>query len=120
MKCLPKCIKCCYNTEMVLTEEDIDRIERLGIDKYNFMVIKEGLPRLKNVEDHCIFLDVKNKRCSIYRYRPLGCRIYPIIYDVEQGFIVDEICPAKDSITQNEFRRKVLRLKELLHNITVP
>ncbi len=111
------CGKCCYDTEMPLTEEDIERIEKLGFKREEFVVEVDGIPRLRNVEGKCFFLDESN-RCRIYENRPIGCRIYPVVLDLESGrAMVDDICPKKDSISERDLREAEVILKELVRKI---
>jgi Fe-S-cluster containining protein len=35
----------------------------------------------KKKNGNCIFLDDKNKKCTIYKKRPLECKIYPFLLD---------------------------------------
>ncbi len=93
MRCLDiKCSKCCYETEMPLSEKDIKRIEKLGYSRDEFSLIKDGIRVLKNINGHCFFL--KNGKCFIYKYRPEGCRYYPVIYDVDKRkATVHDFCP---------------------------
>jgi Fe-S-cluster containining protein len=110
------CGKCCHNTEMPLTEEDIKRIESLGYDRRDFTVKIDGIYRLRNVNGKCFFLDEDN-RCKIYEYRPLGCRIYPIVLDLERGAVVDDLCPKKNEIREEDIRRVEPILRELVRRI---
>lgn len=87
------CSKCCYDTEMPLTEADIARIEKLGHKRADFSVLDdEMVPQLRNDSGHCVFL-VRGK-CSIYEVRPEGCRLYPLVWDRDSGKVVrDDFCP---------------------------
>ncbi|MDI9645112.1 MAG: YkgJ family cysteine cluster protein [Archaeoglobales archaeon] len=49
------CGKCCYSTEMPLTEEDIKRIESLGYSRKDFAIKIDGIFRLRNINGRCIF-----------------------------------------------------------------
>ncbi|MCD6370398.1 MAG: YkgJ family cysteine cluster protein [Thermoplasmata archaeon] len=105
------CSKCCYNTEMMLTENDVNRIISLGYQDFYYQ--KDGFIYLKNEDDKCIFLD-ENGRCKIYPHRPLGCKYYPHIYDYEN----DEILLDKDCPYRKEFSlESTEELKELVLTI---
>lgn len=112
MKCLKNgsyCGKCCIETEMPLTEEDLSRIESLGFSREEFSVSDGDILRLRNVKGKCYFLDERNT-CRIYEHRPEGCRLYPAIFDGE-NVIVDTICPRWKEVRINEkTRRKLLEL----------
>ncbi len=111
------CGRCCHQTEMPLTEEDIATIEGLGFKRENFVVVIDGIPRLRNVNGRCYFLDESN-RCRIYEYRPIGCRIYPIVLDVETGkAVVDDICPRRDSVSSRDLRKAEAILRKLVRKI---
>ncbi len=99
------CGKCCVGTEMPLTKEDIRRIARLGYRPDDFVVWRDGLPRLKNVDGRCVFLDPQEMRCTIYPYRPEGCRFYPIVYVVGVGVTVDPLCPKAATVPREEVVR---------------
>ncbi len=102
---------------MELTHRDIDRIAKLGFPVEYFAEYSDGFYRLKNVDGHCVFLDVERGRCKIYRYRPLGCRIYPVIYDFRDGFKKDDFCPAINTIDDREFKSRVNALKWVLRQL---
>ncbi|MDI9619421.1 MAG: YkgJ family cysteine cluster protein [Candidatus Nezhaarchaeota archaeon] len=93
------CGRCCYNTEMPLTLGDVNRIKRLGFSESHFIDKVGGLPRLRNVEGHCVFLNPHLNSCTIYPMRPEGCRLYPLLYDLECGKVtVDPLCPQSHTI----------------------
>jgi len=100
------CAKCCYNTEMPLTRDDIERIERLGYPREYFVQEdSEGIPRLRNVNGHCVFLDADTGRCRIYPYRPIGCRLYPLVYVPGEGVTIDPFCPMAHKIPKHVIER---------------
>jgi len=103
------CGKCCIETEMPLTEEDLSRIESLGFSREKFSVSDGDIFRLRNVGGKCYFLDERNT-CRIYEHRPEGCRLYPAVFDTEK-VIVDMICPRwKDVRVSEKARRRLLGL----------
>ncbi|NPD89923.1 MAG: YkgJ family cysteine cluster protein [Asgard group archaeon] len=86
-----ECYECCLDTEMTLSNFDVKKIEEGGYNRRDFLEEKEGFLILQNFEGHCYFL--KDKRCSIYKIRPQGCRFYPLIYDFEvDEILIDELC----------------------------
>ena len=95
------CGKCCYDTKMPLTRSGIERIKKLGFPEEYFVDRRGRIPRLKNVDGHCVFLDPESNACTIYPDRPEGCRLYPLVYDVESDrVVVDPLCPKANSIPQ--------------------
>jgi Fe-S-cluster containining protein len=117
------CSKCCYETEMPLTREDIERIERLGYRREELVVVgDDGIPRLRNIDGHCVFLDPRSGRCKIYPWRPLGCRLYPLVYDPCCGVTVDPECPLAHTIGRGVVEKLapyLLRLIEEIYGKTV-
>lgn len=87
------CTKCCYEAEMPLTEADIVRLEALGHRRQDFALLDdERVPQLRMTDGHCIFL--LGGRCSVHADRPVGCRLYPLVWDQFAGRVVrDEFCP---------------------------
>ncbi|RJS79168.1 YkgJ family cysteine cluster protein [Candidatus Bathyarchaeota archaeon] len=109
------CGKCCENTEMPLSEADIKRLERIGYPRRTFVRYdEEGYARLLNKDGYCVFFDKENKKCKVYKFRPLGCRLYPVIYSDEEGIVVDDICPMRDTVSKIEIERKGKLLIKLL------
>jgi len=97
------CAKCCYGTEMPLSRKDIERITSLGYEVHEFVRVEaDGIPRLKNINGHCVFLDEDTGRCKIYPWRPLGCKLYPLIYVDGIGPSFDEYCPLVKFLTNEE------------------
>jgi hypothetical protein len=86
------CSLCCQDTRMPLTKHDIGRLRDLGYESKDFVTLEGGEKRLRNVKGKCFFL--KDGRCKIYRNRPEGCRIYPLIYYTESKKAeIDPDCP---------------------------
>jgi Fe-S-cluster containining protein len=112
------CGICCTETEMLLCKKDIKRLEKRGFCQNQFVNFdKIGYAFLKNHEGYCIFYDLKNRKCSVYKDRPSGCRVYPVILDEETGIILDDICQSRNTITLEEKRikgKKVIRLLEII------
>jgi len=100
------CGLCCYGTEMILLPQDISELESLGYRREEFAVEKNGVYVLRNVDGHCIFLNPETNACTIYPHRPLGCRLYPLVYDVDRGVVtVDKLCPRWHEITRELITR---------------
>jgi Fe-S-cluster containining protein len=117
MRC-SHCGKCCEETEMLLSEADARRLEQNGYRRRYFTSVdRQGFCRLKNSNGYCVFYDRAKQRCKVYRYRPQGCRVYPVIYSQEDGVIVDDLCPMKDSVSRVELRQKGKRVLRLLERI---
>jgi len=118
VRCVPGCSKCCWDTEMVLLEEDVERIEGLGYPPSSFSYVdREGYLRLKNVDGHCVFLDPSTGRCRVYEHRPLGCRLYPVVYVEGGGVAVDPECPARHTVTDEELEEAARILPEIVERI---
>jgi len=94
---------------MVLTPSDIRRIEKLGYVLEKFAVkSKDGLYKLRNINGHCYFFNKKTTSCRIYDYRPIGCRIYPLILLLDIKVItVDSNCPARSTVTLEDVIEKL-------------
>lgn len=111
-RCL-RCGRCCLNTEMPLTQRDVDRLVKLGYRVEEFAELRKGLLRLRNVDGHCFFYDPSSRACRVYEHRPEGCRLYPFIYVEGVGVAVDPECTAAPTVTLRDVEEaapKVLRL----------
>jgi len=117
MRC-SRCGKCCEETEMLLSRADTRRLRELGYSLKEFAFRdKKGFTRLKNREDHCVFFNSNERKCKIYKNRPLGCRIFPVIFSEEEGIVVDDICPMKNTVYKRELNQKGKILVDLLQQI---
>jgi len=117
MHCM-RCGRCCTETEMLLSCIDIQRLEQLGYKVRAFAWFdKTGYARLRNKRRHCVFYNVAEHSCKVYPYRPEGCRLYPIIYDDENGIIVDCICSASWTVSTEELSEKSQQVLQLLKRI---
>jgi Fe-S-cluster containining protein len=103
---------------MLLSSTDIERLERKGYGRDFFVRFdSEGYATLRNYRGCCVFYDAEKKRCKVRALRPLGCRIYPVIYDEAKGIVVDSICPSQSSVTEKQKAKggkKVLKLLETI------
>lgn len=103
---------------MLLSEADIKCLINAGYKAKNFVFYdKNGYARLQNIGEYCVFYDFEKQLCKVYRYRPLGCRIYPVVYVEEKGVAVDDLCPSKHTVSIAELQRKGKILKRLLKKI---
>jgi Fe-S-cluster containining protein len=116
MRC-SNCGKCCEKTEMELSHKDIEKLEEAGHSRKEFTVLDDGVTRLKNVDGHCYFYDTADKKCRVYKRRPLGCHLYPIVYVTDKHAIVDTLCPMGHTVAKNELRTKELILNRLIKKI---
>ncbi len=99
-----KCYECCKDTEMQLSQDDIKRLEKLGYRREEFSIEVDGIRILKNVDGVCFFL--KNGRCTVYDTRPVGCRLYPVVYNVDTGrATVHDFCPLSQTISRKEVKK---------------
>ncbi len=75
---------------MELTSADIERITSLGHSDFYFDDNGERI--LRNINGHCFFL--KDGDCIIYKYKPKGCTLYPLIMSLPGRVpMMDEDCP---------------------------
>lgn len=111
-----KCIKCCIKTSMLLTENDINKIKNLGYKKEFFVKKIINTQKLKNKDGKCVFHN--GKICQIYENRPEGCKIYPLIFDVDlKSAVVDRECSYGDNF---KFSTKdVKKLYNILSHLNI-
>jgi len=112
------CGICCLETEMLLSTKDIERLIKKGYNIEFFARYDEdGYIMLRNRNGHCVFYDVKKRKCKIYDNRPLGCRLYPIIFDESKGVIVHKLCPLYRSWTKDEKKTAGTKVIKFLKKI---
>jgi Fe-S-cluster containining protein len=113
-----KCGLCCEETEMLLTEADVQLLEQAGYVRKDFMHYdSKNFAQLRNREGHCVFYDPNKHSCKVYKLRPLGCHLYPVIYGEGEGVITDDICAMRRTVSKTEIERKGKRLIRLLDAI---
>jgi uncharacterized protein len=79
---------------MILSYRDIETIQQKGYDYRFFVTEHDGWLQLKNNNGRCVFHD--GTCCTIYHQRPVGCTLYPVVYDKDNNCaILDEDCPQK-------------------------
>lgn len=117
MRC-SHCGKCCEETEMWLSKADIERLERAGHRREDFVRYDEqGFAQLRNRDGYCVFYDFSLRRCGAYSDRPLGCRVYPVVYSEDEGIMVHDLCPMKETLSSREMKQKSRQLLKLLRTI---
>ncbi len=103
---------------MELSTEDMRRLERLGYSRDEFSVSSDSTScRLKNIDGHCFFYGPSSRTCRVYPYRPIGCRIYPVVYIVGEGIGVDDLCPMSSSVSDFDLKQKGRILLDHLNKI---
>lgn len=113
------CGICCLKTEMPLFLEDLIRIQEFVTPdrSSSFYIEENGNKYLKNIDDHCYFFDITTKKCKIYDIRPLGCRFYPMVYDIDYNkCILDSDCPRRYRFytNQNKFKESCVKLTKIM------
>jgi hypothetical protein len=99
---------------MLLSNNDIQKIENIGYGKNYFSRSKKGWIKLKNKDGRCVFHN--GKICLIYENRPEGCVLYPLIFDkLKNSAIVDEECPYQDRFRFN--KKSINQLSMLVKKI---
>jgi uncharacterized protein len=88
------CLRCCTNTNMILTKQDIDIIRTLGYSPDFFVQEKNTWLQLKNTQGRCVFHN--GTICTIYDHRPKGCQLYPVVFQKnDRKAIHDNDCPMR-------------------------
>jgi hypothetical protein len=90
---------------MLLSYQDIENLTRLGYDRTFFVEERNGWLQLKNLQGLCVFQT--GGSCRIYKDRPKGCTLYPVVYDNDDHrAILDQECPQKHwfSLGKNKIR----------------
>ena len=101
------CCACCRDTAMTLTRADVDRLAGAGHRDF-FVEQRDGSRTLRNVSGACVFLG--EGRCTAYPVRPEGCRLYPLILDLDEDRVVrDSFCPYRQEFRFT--RRDKVRLR---------
>lgn len=109
-----KCFQCCVETNMVLTNHDIETIQKLGYDSEFFVTENNGWLQLKNTQGHCVFHD--GTGCIIYPHRPKGCTLYPIVFDKTKNCaILDNECPQRHCFFLSHIKEQ--NLKKLVYTL---
>jgi Fe-S-cluster containining protein len=111
------CGVCCKKTMMELSTEDIRKLESMGFRLENFTIMNDDVTQLRNVNGYCYFYSISDTKCKIYENRPVGCTTYPVVYLLNEGPIVDEICPMGHTISKQELITKGKILGKLLKKI---
>ena len=115
MRC-SHCGKCCEKTEMELSSSDIERLEETGYHREEFAITdNNSIIRLRNVDGWCYFYSRAEKRCGVYKKRPSGCYLYPVVYlEANDCVTVDKLCPMRQTISKQEMGKKGKILIKLL------
>lgn len=115
--------KCCKSTQPTLTSDDISRIKDIvkGTPRENFVKekIRDGkryfLVRKKDSGNDCIFLE--DSKCVIDSVKPLDCRMFPVLFKIEDGRLVSlyHKCLLSEKIDIRELERRYIgMIKELI------
>jgi hypothetical protein len=103
---------------MSLSETDIQLLEKTRYQRKEFVhANKNGYIQLRNKKGYCVFYNTEKHVCTVYRQRPTGCRLYPVIYGEGEGVVIDNICPTRHTVTEAEIKRKTGTLMKLLQQI---
>lgn len=120
------CHQCCLETEMILTDAEVEKIEKnTGKPREEFLLKPEdadGFLQLRNVESDlgkkCFFLTDKGK-CSIYKFAPQGCRMYPLILNLETDeTMIDIDCRERPWFAKQKYLQgQIITVKQLVSTL---
>jgi hypothetical protein len=99
---------------MVLTNQDIKTIEKLGYNTSFFVAETNNWFQLKNAKGRCVFHN--GTICVIYDHRPEGCRLYPVVFQKDDcNVILDKDCPQRHCFSiSTEKSRQLISLIQVL------
>jgi len=105
------CHRCCLGTEMTLTASDAERLRALGHEGF-YRRTGDGYLQLVNVHGRCFFL--RGGLCGVYDDRPEGCRLYPLILEMDSWDVVlHDFCPHRREFRfREEDRANLMALVE--------
>ena len=104
---------CCKRTTLKLTNADIYSILEVRAADALRDATFQNIDGTIQLKQPCRFLE--NDRCSIYNSRPLGCRLYPVVWN--NTVTVDTQCPGHKEILHPE--RHSILIHKYLWDITV-
>jgi len=102
---------------MELSIDDIKKLETKGFPLEDFTIMNDNVTQLRNVNGYCYFYNSSDNKCKIYEDRPVGCTTYPVVYLLNEGPIVDELCPMGHTISKQELSAKSKILGKLLKKV---
>lgn len=110
------CFECCKETEMIVTNEEVETIIKRGFKREEFIQEVDGFLELRNSNGVCVFL--KEGKCKIYDIRPQGCKFYPLIYDVDKDcVVVDKDCPYHIEIRIKKHKKLFPEIKKYVQKL---
>ncbi|MHA2098920.1 MAG: YkgJ family cysteine cluster protein [Candidatus Kariarchaeaceae archaeon] len=121
------CHQCCLETEMLLSQEDLERIEGAGYKREEFLLPAEDADnfyQLRNVDSplgkKCYFLDLKGN-CSIYPIAPMGCKLYPLIKNLDTNEVmIDFDCREKEWFKTKEYlQSQIISVHDLVGTLLI-
>jgi Fe-S-cluster containining protein len=92
-----ECGRCCRHYKINVTEKDIQRLERHGHDRRDFL----GEPGfLRKVGGSCVFLE--GNRCTVHSHKPDACRSWPFNRRILGKVLVARRfdCPALEALSE--------------------
>lgn len=124
--CITKqCSACCHDVEMLLTNDDLARLQAArpgeefwfqADDGYLQLRTRNGPPARGGQGRPCVFL-ADDGRCNVHAIRPEGCRLYPAMWvdEVRRAELDADYCPHTDgfllpSAIQDATKRLAARL----------
>ncbi|MHA1310076.1 MAG: YkgJ family cysteine cluster protein [Candidatus Helarchaeota archaeon] len=116
LKCI-KCGNCCKETEMEITNAEINKLESLGYVKDEFIVVEDGYQKLRNINGYCYFFNRNKNICKIYEFRPLGCKFYPIILNINNECEIDRDCSCYKDNNEIEIPKEICNMLKKYVNI---
>jgi len=99
---------------MPLTSFDIERISEQRYRIKDFVVKRRRERQLKNVNGRCVFLG--DNGCIIYSFRPEGCRLYPLVFNENNGKgVIHDFCPYghEFKVSRDDMENLFALIKEL-------
>ncbi|OGI12527.1 hypothetical protein A3K64_01320 [Candidatus Micrarchaeota archaeon RBG_16_36_9] len=108
--------KCCYLGGPTLTRKERNKILKAGFK--DFFILSGSFYDVKT-KNKCPYLE--NKTCSIYEFRPLVCKIWPVfpIFEKNKSKIIVLYCQLTRTLSKKDIEKLKNSSKKVSRNLSI-
>ena len=116
IKCCVCCSACCEEGDYPLSDVELKHLMK-GFLSLDFETRKIVQVNIKNMVKGGVCPFLIDKKCSVYDYRPIVCRVHGLAFTGSDGVVVVPFCANNGKNYADKYKNKILNIEPIKENL---
>lgn len=119
LKCKIGCSACCEKGDYPISRVELEYLMQgfIELDNPTKILIQENIKRMQK-GGACPFL--VNKKCSVYAWRPIICRVHGLAYLIENNVVKIPYCVNEGMNFSDVYKNGEIEIEPIMENLDTP